>query len=189
VAASATRGGRPGDGWEASDRELGFGTRGSEAICGWDGCFQPPERRNDHCRAVCKGGNWPETREYGAGKRPGGGVLQRLGDPDAGLRGSLFIHQRCGRLAETLPGLEHDPNRPEDVLKVDADEDGGGGDEVADDRAEEVARAVRGGCGLDPNSAAWTSRCQQSHCGLSIQLSGLQSAYAALIAEAMCGRF
>ena len=23
--------------------------------------------------------------------------------------------------AETLPALEHDPNRPEDVLKVDAD--------------------------------------------------------------------
>ena len=59
-------------------------------------------------------------------------VLQRLGDPDAGLRGSLFIHRRCGRLAETLPSLQHDPNRPEDVLKVDADEDGVGGDDAAD---------------------------------------------------------
>jgi hypothetical protein len=59
-------------------------------------------------------------------------VLQRLGDPDAGLRGSLFIHQRCGRLAETLPALQHDPNRPEDVLKVDADEEGGGGDDADD---------------------------------------------------------
>jgi hypothetical protein len=25
---------------------------------------------------------------------------------------------------ECLPSLQHDPNRPEDVLKVDADEDG-----------------------------------------------------------------
>ena len=33
---------------------------------------------------------------------------------------------------ETLPSLQHDPNRPEDVLKVDADEDGGGGDDAAD---------------------------------------------------------
>ena len=33
---------------------------------------------------------------------------------------------------ETLPALQHDPNRPEDVLKVDADEDGVGGDDAAD---------------------------------------------------------
>jgi hypothetical protein len=44
----------------------------------------------------------------------------------------LFIHQRCGRLIETLPMLQHDPNRPEDVLKVDADEEGAGGDDAAD---------------------------------------------------------
>ena len=30
------------------------------------------------------------------------------------------------------PGLQHDPNRPEDVLKVDADEEGTGGDDAAD---------------------------------------------------------
>jgi hypothetical protein len=28
--------------------------------------------------------------------------------------------------------LQHDPNRPEDVLKVDADEEGAGGDDAAD---------------------------------------------------------
>jgi len=28
--------------------------------------------------------------------------------------------------------LQHDPNRPEDVLKVDADDDGVGGDDAAD---------------------------------------------------------
>jgi hypothetical protein len=31
-----------------------------------------------------------------------------------------------------LPALQHDPNRPEDVLKVDADEDAGDDDDVAD---------------------------------------------------------
>jgi hypothetical protein len=31
-----------------------------------------------------------------------------------------------------LPSLQHDPNRPEDVLKVDADEDGNGADDTAD---------------------------------------------------------
>jgi len=59
-------------------------------------------------------------------------VLQRLGDVEAGVRARMFIHQRCSRLAETLPAMQHDPNRPEDVLKVDADEDGVGGDDAAD---------------------------------------------------------
>lgn len=59
-------------------------------------------------------------------------ILQGFGDPAAGVVPRLYIHQRCGRLAETLPALQHDPNRPEDVLKVDADEDGIGGDDSAD---------------------------------------------------------
>ncbi len=32
----------------------------------------------------------------------------------------------------TMPVLQHDPGRPEDVLKVDANEDGFGGDDAAD---------------------------------------------------------
>jgi hypothetical protein len=59
-------------------------------------------------------------------------VLSRLGEPSAGIAPRLFIHRRCGRLLECLPTLQHDPNRPEDVLKVDADEDGVGGDDTAD---------------------------------------------------------
>ena len=35
-------------------------------------------------------------------------------------------------LIETLPALQHDLHRPEDVLKVDADEEGVGGDDCAD---------------------------------------------------------
>jgi hypothetical protein len=75
-------------------------------------------------------------------------ILHRLGDPQSlqensmplnsqlstlnPVRPTLFFHKRCARLIECLPSLQHDPNRPEDVLKVDADEDGVGGDDTAD---------------------------------------------------------
>jgi hypothetical protein len=59
-------------------------------------------------------------------------VLKRFGDPAAGIKPTLFIHSRCARLIECLPVLQHDPHRPEDVLKVDTDEDGEGGDDPAD---------------------------------------------------------
>ena len=63
-------------------------------------------------------------------------ILHRLGDPapqcGVPISPRLFIHQWCARLVECLPSLQHDPNRPEDVLKVDADEDGVGGDDTAD---------------------------------------------------------
>ena len=42
-----------------------------------------------------------------------------------------------------LPSLQHDPNRPEDVLKVDADEDGVGGDDTADCLRYQVATKSR----------------------------------------------
>jgi hypothetical protein len=57
-------------------------------------------------------------------------VLRDLGDINAGTAPTLFIHKRCARLIETLPALRHDPSQPEDVLKVDADEDGVGGDDT-----------------------------------------------------------
>src|SRR6266496_1908867 len=59
-------------------------------------------------------------------------VLHRLGDPESRFPLRLFIHEGCARLIECLPSLQHDPNRPEDVLKVDADEGGVGGDDAAD---------------------------------------------------------
>src|ERR1017187_5727300 len=40
--------------------------------------------------------------------------------------------------------MQHDPNRPEDVLKVDADEDGIGGDDAADALRYLVATKSRG---------------------------------------------
>lgn len=57
-------------------------------------------------------------------------VLQLLGDERVESR--LTIHPRCQRVIETLPVMEHDPGRPEDVLKIDIDEDGHGGDDAYD---------------------------------------------------------
>ena len=70
-------------------------------------------------------------------------ILTRFGDIEAEIRPTLFIHKRCGRLLETLPALQHDPSRPEDVLKIDADEDGIGGDDAADSLRYLVATKSR----------------------------------------------
>jgi hypothetical protein len=48
-----------------------------------------------------------------------------------------------GRLVETLPALQHDPNRSKEVLKVDADEDGVGGDDAGDTFRYLVAKKGR----------------------------------------------
>ena len=58
-------------------------------------------------------------------------------------RGLALLGRREGRLLECLPTLQHDPNRPEDVLKVDADEDGVGGDDAADAMRYLVATKAR----------------------------------------------
>lgn len=59
-------------------------------------------------------------------------ILKLLGDTERGIRPRLFIHRTCQRLIECIPALQHDPNRPEDVLKWDIDEEGNGGDDPAD---------------------------------------------------------
>lgn len=59
-------------------------------------------------------------------------ILKRLGDPDEGIKPTVTIHPRCVGLIETLPVMEHNPRRPEDVLKVDCDEEGNGGDDCYD---------------------------------------------------------
>lgn len=44
----------------------------------------------------------------------------------------LEVSDRCSKLIENIPSLQHDPNRPEDVLKVNIDEEGNGGDDPYD---------------------------------------------------------
>lgn len=59
-------------------------------------------------------------------------ILRRLGDSDAGIPPTLWIFSTCTGLIEQLPQMQHDPKRPEDVLKVDVDEEGVGGDDYYD---------------------------------------------------------
>jgi phage terminase large subunit len=63
-----------------------------------------------------------------------GEMLRRFGDvtADPPIRPTLFVHRRCGELIDSLGTLQHDPHRPEDVLKVDTDDEGRGGDDDAD---------------------------------------------------------
>jgi phage terminase large subunit len=59
-------------------------------------------------------------------------VLRLLGDPEDGIAPRLKIFSRCGHLIECLPMLQHNPRQPEDVKKVDANEEGLGGDDAYD---------------------------------------------------------
>jgi phage terminase large subunit len=60
-------------------------------------------------------------------------IIRRLGDPLGGHAPRMFIDPRCAKLIAQIPALQHDPNRPEDVLKIDVDDDTGeGGDDAAD---------------------------------------------------------
>jgi phage terminase large subunit len=58
--------------------------------------------------------------------------LKLIGDVERGIMPKLKIFDTCPRLIATIPSLQHNPNRPEDVLKWDVDEDGQGGDDAAD---------------------------------------------------------
>src|ERR1035437_4891302 len=75
---------------------------------------------------------WRSLAAMSVAPEPAAPARMGFGDVEGGVKPTLFIHKRCGRVIETLPALQHDPNRPEDVLKVDCDEDGIGGDDCAD---------------------------------------------------------
>lgn len=63
-----------------------------------------------------------------------GYILKLLGNPltEPKVEPQLEISDRCIRLIENIPMMQHDPHRPEDVLKVDIDDDGNGGDDPYD---------------------------------------------------------
>lgn len=67
------------------------------------------------------------NREQGAGR-----ILQLLGDKEQQIPAGVKISSNCRGLIETLPLMEHNPNKPNDVLKVDVDDDGLGGDDYYD---------------------------------------------------------
>lgn len=59
-------------------------------------------------------------------------IAQLLGDPRNGIAPRLFVTERCPKFIEAFPYLQRNPDRPEDVLKVDTDENGEGGDDFPD---------------------------------------------------------
>lgn len=67
------------------------------------------------------------NRKAGAGK-----LLHLLGDKSQQIEPAIKISSKCVGLIECLPALMHNPNDPEDVLKVDCDEQGRGGDDEYD---------------------------------------------------------
>ena len=59
-------------------------------------------------------------------------LVKRLGDVPRGIPATWFISEACADLIYTLPNMIVDEKRPEDVLKVDANEFGSGGDDSYD---------------------------------------------------------
>ncbi|MCC6602785.1 MAG: hypothetical protein IT327_06225 [Anaerolineae bacterium] len=59
-------------------------------------------------------------------------MLRRLGNAEANIQPTWFIWDSCPWLIETIPAMQNDPNRVEDVLKVDADPEGKNGDDTYD---------------------------------------------------------
>jgi len=79
--------------------------------------------------AACGIGLTPAAMERISGW---GECLKLIGDPENGIAPRIKIFDTCSRLIETIPALQHNENRAEDVLKWDVDEDGFGGDDAAD---------------------------------------------------------
>lgn len=64
-------------------------------------------------------------------------ILRRLGDPDpapgcSAIEPTLYIFETCPKTIEQISSMQHDKRRPEDVLKVNIDEEGEGGDDYYD---------------------------------------------------------
>lgn len=74
-----------------------------------------------------------------------GTILKLLGSPARGIEPLIEISDTCVRLIECIPAMVHDPHRPEDVLKVDVDEDGNNGDDSYDALGHGVAQKPKKG--------------------------------------------
>lgn len=59
-------------------------------------------------------------------------LLRLLGDEKDNIPSSIEIFKNCKKLIDCIPSMEHDPHRPDDVLKQIASESGTGGDDPYD---------------------------------------------------------
>jgi hypothetical protein len=76
-----------------------------------------------------------------------GEMMRRMGDIDNGQRPTFFVHQKCRMLINQIPVMQHDPRKPEDVLKVDLSDNGEGGDDFVD-CARYLVHSYKGGGSL-----------------------------------------
>jgi hypothetical protein len=80
-------------------------------------------------------------------------LTRRLGNPKDGIVTSWFVASNCDELIATMPNMLIDEKRPEDVLKINANEFGQGGDDSYD--------AARYGLMVKPlsvRSGGWAQR-------------------------------
>lgn len=79
-------------------------------------------------------GIYMSRAETSPGSRVAGALhmAKLLGSRERRIDPKWYVTSRCKRLRECLPYLERDPHNAEDVLKVNADEHGGGGDDPYD---------------------------------------------------------
>lgn len=62
-------------------------------------------------------------------------LAKRIGDPlraENPLPPTISISKKCVHLIQCIPTLQHNPNKPEDVLKMDVDDEGENGDDEGD---------------------------------------------------------
>jgi len=59
-------------------------------------------------------------------------VLKLFGNPEKLKPPMIEISDRCQYLIQCIPNLQHNPNRPEDVLKMNVNDEGEGGDDEGD---------------------------------------------------------
>lgn len=70
-------------------------------------------------------------------------LLNRLGNPELNIKPRLVLFKTCPRTASTMTRMVCDPRDPEDVLKVDSDQNGNGGDDAYDMLRYGVMRRYR----------------------------------------------
>lgn len=78
-------------------------------------------------------------------------ILTLLGDSERGIPSRLFISNKCQGLIECLSRMQHDPKRPDDVLKVDCDQETGEGGDDPYDGCRYGVMANIGGYGFAAN--------------------------------------
>lgn len=73
-------------------------------------------------------------------------ILERLGDVDKGIPPTLFIHRKCSNLIAQIPMAQHNPKRPEDIAKMNADSE-------TDEGGDDALECLRNIIGSNPGGA------------------------------------